>query len=142
MAIPTMTNDRTKNALPGPDDIVREVLPNGIIVLARENFTTPAVVISGSLKVGSIFEPAEKVGLSSFTAGSLMRGTKSRDFNTLHETLESLGASLGIGGGVHTVGFNGKSLTEDLPTLLTLLSDALRNPAFPPDQTERLRGEI
>ncbi len=130
------------NTLPGSDDIVREVLPNGLVVLARENFTTPSVVINGLIQVGSIYETPEKAGLANIVAGSLMRGTKSRDFDTLHETLESLGASLGIGGGVHTGGFSGKSLAEDLPTLLELLCDALRNPSFPVDQVERLRGEI
>ena len=130
------------NALPGPDDVAREVLPNGIIVLARENFASKSVVITGSIEVGSIFEKQEKAGLSNFTASALMRGTKNRDFDTLHETLESLGANLGIGGGVHDVGFSGKSLSEDLPVLLDLLSDSLRNPTFPTDQTERLRGEL
>jgi zinc protease len=132
----------THNALPGPDDIAREVLPNGIVVLARENFTTASVVINGLLQVGSVFESPAQSGLSNIVAGALMRGTKSRSFDEIHETLEGLGASLGIGGGVHSGGFNGKSLAEDLPTLLILLSDALRNPSFPPDQTERLRGEI
>jgi zinc protease len=131
-----------QNALPGPDDIAREALPNGIVVLARENFTTQSVVIGGSLLVGSIQEKPEKAGLSNLVAAALTRGTKSRDFDTIHETLEGIGASLGIGGGVHTTSFNGKSLAEDLPTLLDLLSDALRNPTFPTDQTERLRGEI
>jgi zinc protease len=132
----------TRNALPGPDDITREVLPNGIVILARENFTTQSVVIAGSLQVGSIFETPDKAGLSSFVASSLLRGTKNRDFDTIHETLEGLGASLGIGGGMHATSFNGKSLAEDLQTLLDLLSDALCNPGFPVDQTERLRGEI
>lgn len=136
----TVSNNH--NALPGPDDIAREVLPNGIVVLARENFTSQSVVINGLIQVGSIFEPADKSGLSNLVSGALMRGTHNRDFDTIHETLEGLGASLGIGGGVHTSGFNGKSLAEDLSTLLDLLSDSLRNPSFPVDQTERLRGEI
>jgi zinc protease len=131
-----------RNALPGPDDITRKVLPNGITVLVRENFSAQSVVITGSLQVGSVFETPEKAGLSSFVAASLMRGTRNRDFDTLHETLEGIGASLGIGGGVHTSSFTGKALAEDLPTLLELLSDVLRNPAFPVDQVERLRGEI
>src|SRR5213592_1626957 len=114
MALRMARMNNARNALPGPDDIAREVLPNGIIVLARENFTTQSVVIAGSVQVGSIFEAMEKTGLSSFVASSLMRGTKNRDFDTLHETLEGIGASLGIGGGMHTTGFNGKSLAEDL----------------------------
>ncbi len=139
-----MTNNSTnsKQSLPGPDDIVREVLPNGLVILVRENFTTPSVVINGLVQVGSIYEAQAKSGLANIVTGALMRGTRSRDFNTIHETLEGLGASLGLGGGVHTSSFSGKSLAEDLPTLLELLSDTLRNPSFPKDQVERLRGEI
>jgi len=132
----------TNTALPGPNNIVREVLPNGIIVLARENFMTESVVISGSLRVGAIFETAAESGLANFVESALMRGTHNRDFDTIHESLEGIGASLWISGSVHTTGFGGKSLAEDLPTLLDLLSDVLRHPSFPADQTERLRGEI
>ncbi|HVO41515.1 MAG TPA: pitrilysin family protein [Aggregatilineales bacterium] len=135
-------NASDRNSLPGSDDIVREVLPNGVVVLVRENFASQSVVINGSLKVGTVFEPPEKAGLSNLVASALMRGTKSRDFDTIHETLEGIGASLGIGGGVHSSSFSGKSLGEDLPVLLDVLSDALREPAFPVDQVERLRGEI
>jgi len=131
-----------RNTLPGADDITRAELPNGIVVLARENFTSQSVVISGSLEVGSIFETEQTAGTSSLAASSLLRGTLDRDFDTIHEALEGIGASLGIGGGVHTTNFGGKSLAEDLSTLLELLSDALRNPAFPTDQVERLRGEV
>lgn len=131
-----------KTSLPGPHDIVRERLPNGITVLVRENFSNQSVVINGSIQAGSIFEGAPQAGLASFTAAALMRGTTRRDFDTLHEALESIGASLGIGGDTHTTGFGGKALGEDLSVLLDILSDALRNPAFPADQTERLRGEI
>ncbi|MBX3064739.1 MAG: insulinase family protein [Anaerolineae bacterium] len=134
-----MTN---ATSFPSPADVARVVLPNGIIVLARENFASQSVVITGSLRVGSIHEPAERTGLASFVTAALMRGTHNRDFDTLHGELEGIGASLGIGGGVHTSSFSGKSLAEDLPTLLDLLSDVLRYPAFPQDQTERLRGEM
>jgi zinc protease len=143
----TTTSDRAEKtgrsmALPGPHDIVRETLPNGITVLVRENFSNQSVVINGSLLAGSVFEGAPQAGMAAFTASALMRGTKRRDFDTLHESLEGIGASLGIGGDVHSVGFGGKALGEDLFVLLDILSDALRNPAFPTDQTERLRGEI
>ena len=41
-------------AFPGADDITRQELPNGIVVLSRPNFNSPSVVISGYLWVGSI----------------------------------------------------------------------------------------
>ncbi|MBO9309424.1 MAG: insulinase family protein [Chloroflexi bacterium] len=129
-------------SLPSSADILRVVLPNGITVLARENFANQSVVISGSLAVGSLLEPEDKQGLADFVASALMRGTRNRDFDTLHEALESIGANLSVSGGAHSTGFGGKALAEDLNVLLSILADVLRNPAFPPDQTERLRGEL
>ena len=35
------------NSLPGPEDIDRQILPNGITVLTRSNFNSPSVVIAG-----------------------------------------------------------------------------------------------
>ena len=37
--------DITKNSIPGPDDITRTELDNGIIVLARANFNSPSVMV-------------------------------------------------------------------------------------------------
>jgi zinc protease len=128
--------------LPGPDDITRRELPNGIVILVRENHHASSVVITGSLDAGSLFEPPELNGLASFVASVLMRGTETRDFGTIHELLEGNGASLSLSGGRHTVGFSGKSLAEDLPILIDLLADALRRPAFPVEHVERVRGQI
>jgi zinc protease len=129
-------------SLPGPDDIIRRELPNGITVLVRENAHAQSVVIAGSLDAGNLFDPSDAIGLASFVASMPLRGTAGRDFATIHEMLESNGASLSISGGRHSAGFSGKSLAEDLPMLLDLLSDALRHPAFPVEQVERLRGQL
>jgi zinc protease len=130
------------HSLPGPDDITRRILPNGITVLARPNFSSLSVVINGNLSAGSIFEPDEKLGLADFTALALMRGTAQRDFQQLYEALESNGASLGIDGGTHTAGFYGHALAEDIDLLIGTLAEALRQPAFPYDQVERLRAQL
>jgi zinc protease len=130
------------NSFPGPADITRRELPNGIVVLVRENHHAPSVVITGSIDAGGLFETPEALGLSAFAASMLIRGTAHRDFATIHEMLEGNGASLGFSGGKHTIGFSGKSLAEDLPMLIDLLADALRTPSFPDIQVERLRGQL
>lgn len=128
------------HALPGPEDITRTRLKNGITVLARSNFNSPSVFINGYLSAGSLFEPDAKLGLADFTASALMRGTARRDFQQIYDALESTGASLGFAGGTHTSGFSGKALSEDLDLLLELLGEALRSPVFPPEHIERLRA--
>lgn len=128
-------------SLPGADNITRVTLDNGITVLTRENANSPAVVINGFLMAGAINVDKAQAGLAEFTASMLMRGTQTRDFAAIFEELESVGAGFGVGANTHTVGFSGKALAEDLGMLLELGSDVLRNPAFPADHIERLRGE-
>lgn len=129
-------------SLPGPGDITRVELPNGIVVLTRSNFNSASVVINGYLPCGSQYDPLDKLGLAGFTARALMRGTSRYDFHTLHDMLESAGASLGFSANVHTVTFGGRALAEDLPLLLNLLSSCVREPTFPIEQVERLRAQL
>ncbi|PJF41197.1 MAG: insulinase family protein [Phototrophicales bacterium] len=132
----------TTSTLPGPDTITRVTLDNGITILVYENHTSQSVVIDGTVRAGSLYESPAKNGLAALTARSLMRGTTQRDFNAIFAGLENIGADLGINGGVHRAGFSGKALAEDLPVLIELLGDVLRNPSFPEEQVERLKGEI
>src|SRR5687768_4364450 len=129
-------------ALPGPEDIYREVLPNGIVILTRSNFSSPSVVVSGYFSAGALLDPDEKLGLADFVTSALMRGTKKRTFDKIYNELEAVGASLGFSSGVHRSGFSGRSLAEDLPLLLNLLSEALTMPVFPKLEMEKLRAQL
>jgi zinc protease len=129
-------------SFPGPDNIVRRELPNGIVVLFRPNMNSLSVVVTGYLSAGAIFEPDDKLGLAGFTALALMRGTTQHDFQQIYEALESNGASLGIDGGTHSIGFYGHALAEDLDLLIGTLAETIRQPVFPTDQVERLRNQL
>lgn len=129
-------------SIPGPENIFRREYPNGMTVLVRENFSSPSVVIDGLLRVGGADDPADKAGLSAFTASCLMRGTERRTFQQIYEEIESIGASVDMGGGLNTTGFGAKSLAEDLLTVVDLLADVLQHPTFPPAEVEKERGEI
>ncbi len=119
------------NSLPGPANIARLELANGIVVLCRANPASSSLVLSGSLPAGSLYDPDEKLGLAGFTASALMRGTHRRSFSEIYDILESAGASLGFSGGTHSVSFSGRALAEDLESVLMLLAEALQQPAFP-----------
>jgi zinc protease len=123
-----------KKSLPGPENIHRQELANGMVVLVRSNFNSPSVVVNGYLPAGSLLEGDDRLGLAGFTANALLRGTEHRSFHEIYNDLESAGANLHINGGVHTTGFGSKALAEDLGLLLELLSEALRQPTFPAEQ--------
>lgn len=120
----------------------REVTANGITVLARSNFSSPAVTISGYLLTGSLFDADQKLGLADFASSALLRGTSKHSFDALYNELESVGASLGFDAGMNSTGFHGHALAEDLPLLLGLLSEALREPTFPGNEIEKLRHHL
>jgi len=130
------------HSLPGPTDIARVELDNGIVVLCRANFNSPSVVVSGYLNAGALFDPDEKLGLADFTAAALLRGTRTHSFEQIHDAIESVGASLNFSAGTHTISFSGRALAEDLPLILNLLSESLRAPTFPKDHLERLRAQL
>ena len=68
-------------SLPGPDDTLRQTLPNGITILVRENFASPAVVVNGYLEVGAEDEPRGSFGLAGFVSDVMERGTRRRPFD-------------------------------------------------------------
>jgi zinc protease len=111
------------------------------VVVLRVNPANPTVAIHGLVKAGAIYDAAEKGGLSSFVAAMLDRGTANRTALDQAEALESIGASLRYDGGPETATFSGNALAEDIGTVLAVLADALRNPAFAPDQIEKARDE-
>jgi zinc protease len=132
---------KSNSALPGPDDVTRRELSNGVVVLARENHASPAVVIYGLLSAGAVFETRETAGLARMAAAALMRGTQTHSFDEIYETVESIGASLGFSGGRHRTTISGRCLAEDLPTLLSIMAGVLRTPTFPAGQIDLLRDQ-
>lgn len=131
-----------KESLPGPHDITRTELANGIVLLVRPNFNSLSIALSGYLQAGSLYDPEPKLGLADFTATTLMRGTVERSFSEIYDELESMGASLGVSPGAHTAGFGGKSLADDLPNLLGLLADVLTHPVFPEKDVQKVRSQL
>ncbi len=135
---------RRKNkqlSLPGPGDTLRQTLPNGVTLLVRENFASPAVVITGYVEAGGEDEGAVH-GLAGFATDVMERGTQGRSFDQLYEEVESIGASFDFSAGNHITSFGAKGLAEDLPLLLDIVNDILRRPSFLPDQVEKARAEI
>jgi zinc protease len=112
-------------------------LKNGMVVYFLEDHDFPVVDVRALIRVGSIYEPADKVGLASIT-GKVMRtgGSTKTDGDSLDELLESLGASVETGIG-DTQGFASVStLSEDLEKGLRILSEILRTPAFPQEKID------
>ena len=115
----------------------KRMLSNGMVLYLLEDHELPLFNISGLIKTGNIYDPADKVGLSSIFA-SVMRtgGTVSREPDALNEELESMAASVEVGMSREYGTINLSTLAEDIEKGLEIFADVLRNPAFREDKLE------
>ena len=117
---------------PAPE---KRMLSNGMTLYLIEDHELPLFNINGLIKTGDIYDPSDKVGLSSIFA-SVMRtgGTVSREPDALNEELESMAASVEVGMSREYGTVNLSTLAEDIEKGLEIFADVLRNPAFREDK--------
>src|SRR2546430_14547570 len=83
-----------------PPAIVRHVLPNGLVVLVREDPAVGVVAASLLVRSGSAFETADTAGVTNFLQRAMLRGTKRHSALALAEAAGELGGAVDASGGV------------------------------------------
>lgn len=129
-------------ATSGPEKISEHVLSNGLRVILQRDPTVPAVYSQTSLLGGSLSESPESAGLNSLLSRLLTKGTSTRDAQEVAETLEDLGASIGAAAGNNTLMLSSYCLRDDLPIIVDLLGDIIREPSFPNEAIEREKATL
>ena len=111
--------------------VKRVELKNGMILFLLEDHELPLINLSARIGVGSIYEPADKIGLASLT-GQVMRtgGTASKTGDEINEELESIAASVETNIGRTSGSATMSVLKEHLNKGLSILADVLMHPAF------------
>ncbi|MEH1934701.1 MAG: pitrilysin family protein [Nostoc sp.] len=130
----------------GREDIA-QILPqqfkftNGLRILLLPDHSTPTVTLSGHIQAGTEFDPDDQAGLAAFVAENLLNGTNSKDVLTIAKVLAERGASLDFQSYREGVHIEGDSLAEDLPILLEILADVVKNSTFPVKELELYRQQ-
>lgn len=116
-------------------EVKRVTLTNGMQLFLVEDHELPIINVSVQIRTGSIYEPADKIGLAAIT-GNVMRtgGTITKTGDELDEQLESIAASVETGIGLNTGYASMSVLKKDIDTGLAILADVLMNPAFREDK--------
>lgn len=125
-----------------PETVARTTLDNGLVVLVKNNPNNPSVTLRGRVRAGGLYDTDKTAGLAHFASAAFQRGTRKRTFQKLNEELDRAGMSFGIGAGMETIGFSGKSLVEDFDQLLDITSDVLLHATFPKDEVEKLQNQV
>ena len=123
-------------------EMKRVVLENGITLLFQEDHSVPVVGISGVFLGGLRFEKEQKAGLTHFLSEMLTRGTESYTTLQLAQEVDSRGATLETFSGRNSFVVQAKGLSRDFPQLVRLVAEVISKPSFPPEEVEKVRGEV
>ncbi|MFZ6654916.1 M16 family metallopeptidase [Undibacterium sp. TJN19] len=88
------------------------------------------VVLSMLLNFGDEKNLKNKSGINELVGAMLGRGTEKLNHQQFTEELDKLKAKLNINGGPSSVSINLETVRDNLPRVLELVKDALRQPAF------------
>ncbi|HYR92343.1 MAG TPA: pitrilysin family protein [Terriglobia bacterium] len=131
---------------PSPENIEartqRLTLPGGM-KLALIPKETRGDVVSANLRLefGDENSLKEKATIGRLTGQMLMRGSTLHTRQQIQDELDKLKARLNIGGGAAGVTATIETVHENLPKVLALAAEILRQPAFPATEFESLRQQ-
>jgi zinc protease len=131
--------------VPFAEAVRTRTLANGARVFVLENRFNPTFALSGSLRAGRLYAPADRRLVASMTAGELMKGTERRTKLQLAEDLESRAASLSFSsdaGDPVGVDVSGAALSRDADRLLDALIEVLRTPVFPAEELDKEKKRL
>lgn len=114
-----------------PPKAERLTLSNGMTLYLLEDHELPLIQLQATIRTGSIYEPADQIGLASIT-GSVMRsgGNRSHASEDLDEILDQIAARLSVGIGSSSGSASLDTLKKDFDFGLKLFVETLRFPAF------------
>jgi zinc protease len=120
-----------------PPRAERMVLSNGMVAYLLEDHALPLFDVVAYCRAGSIYEPADKIGLAGLT-GTVMRtgGTTSITGDEIDEALEFMAASVEVEVDREAAMVTLSALAKDMTRGLELFTDILRNPVFHDDKLD------
>jgi predicted Zn-dependent peptidase len=118
-------------------DVERVELENGMVVFLLEDHELPLIQMSAQIGVGSVHDPADKLGLGAIV-GQVMRtgGTATMSGDRIDEALERIAASVETRIGLTAGSASLFVLKEHLDQGLGILADVLMHPVFPDNKIE------
>lgn len=138
---------------PTPKGVIKQQLLNGLTVVVKSNPDSRVLGINILGKNRSAMEPEGKTGIADFTNRMLLKGTETRSAEKISEDLSSIGAVITLVDNpwipyddvytTHSYTFiKFQAIDEFAEFGIELLSDVVKNPSFPEEEMEKVRGEM
>jgi zinc protease len=147
-ALGTSATSADRSTLPMPQtfpdapfpDFEQATLSNGLRLIVAERSAVPVVRFSLQLDAGYAADQFAAPGVATMTMEMLDEGTATMDALEINDTLLRLGAQLSSGANLDSSVVGLSALKENLDESLAVYADVILNPAFAPDELERLKA--
>ncbi len=131
---------------PSPANIesktTRTKLSNGLQLALLSKKTRGATVVAAlTLRFGDEKSLMNKSAIADLAADILIRGTAKHTRQQLKDEFDRLKARVATSGGPTQASVSVETIRENLPAVLKLVAEVLREPAFPADEFEQLKQE-
>lgn len=123
------------------DGIREEFLDNGLRLVLRRDTSFPTFSLGFSFPMGSSMEPPELTGLSQMTAETMLYGTPGQSSIEFNARLEDLGTSIELSSAGEFSGGIITALSRDCDSVVEVISDLLRFPAFREEDLMTVRSD-
>jgi predicted Zn-dependent peptidase len=122
--------------------IVKETLPNGLILITEAMPHVRSVAVGVWLKRGSRHESSAQAGISHFIEHMVFKGTRNRSAEAIASEMDSIGGHMDAFTSKEYAAFHLKVLDEHLPLAVDILGDIVMNPLFDPAEMAKEKKVI
>ncbi|HEX8472705.1 MAG TPA: pitrilysin family protein [Pyrinomonadaceae bacterium] len=120
----------------------RSALPNGLeIALLPKETRGDTVVAAMTFRLGDEKSLMNRATAAELAAEMLMRGTTKHTRQQIQDELDRLKARASVSGGATNVVVSIETTRENLPAVMRLVAEVLREPSFPATEFEQLKRE-
>lgn len=118
------------------EPIFSHTYANGLVLVAEPMAWLQSAAFTFLAPAGCVYDPANRVGLSSFACEMALRGAGPRDSRQFILDLDNLGVERSESVSNSHASYCGATLAENLPSALAIYADVLRRPHLPAEQLE------
>jgi zinc protease len=127
---------RGRISLRHPREPVREVLPNGVVLIAQEHRASDVVALQLWMRMGGRDEAAGELGLAHYIEHMLFKGTPTRPPGSIDAVIEGFGGASSAFTSYDTTHYDFVVPVEHLREGVELLADLATHASFPPNEIE------
>jgi len=121
----------------GVEGITKYKLDNGLTVILEENHSSPVVAVNVWVKTGSACEIEGEYGLAHVHEHMLFKGTEKRNVGEIARVIEGDGGDINAFTSFDETVYYVVIASRFLDTALDVLSDAMQNSTFDPQELDR-----